>query len=365
MRDNKRGIVYALAISILIHLGIVILVFQDNVPKTQSKKITWVSVNQVSRGKQLGGQSQGSIPQKSEGQGTGFSETQKNLEQTAGEDTRRSDTKGSKKDKGSTEQDTKNDNLTQKIESREEPKKKQEKVDQRELSKSQKIKEQSKNRIDTNKSRSASQNRKQNTKTITKKEKTESRKTLVKKESVDTKGKSNQSNKFLSQSRKVDTKQKNRRAEIKGSGRRELVEVSPRGKTQSISPDEIDKRIKELYSSYSGKGDGKGEGEQVGGVSTGNGDSDAQEQIKLAYIEIVSSMVKNHYEIPPFFKNLRLACVVYVSILKDGKLEEVRLETSSGNQSFDSFVLKIVQDSAPFPPPPVEIKFLIRFSTYE
>lgn len=358
MRDNKRGIVYALAISVLIHLGIVILVFQDDVPKTQSKKITWVSVN-VSRGKQTSSQPQRSAPQKSQSQqqGLGFSETQTNREQRVGEDIERA-----KEDKEPTQQDTKADKSKQ-IAQREETKKREEKGEQRELSKSQKNREQSK-KIDTNKSRSLSQNRKQNTKTITKKEKTESRKTLVKRESADTKSKSKQSSKSLSQSQKLDAKQKNRRTEVKRSGRRELVEVSPR-KTEPISPDEIDKRIKELYSSYSGKGDGNGQGEQVGGFSTGNGDSDAQEQIKLAYIEIVSSMVKNHYEIPPFFKNLRLACVVYVSILKDGKLEEVRLETPSGNQSFDSFVLKIVQDSAPFPPPPVEMKFLIRFSTYE
>lgn len=139
----------------------------------------------------------------------------------------------------------------------------------------------------------------------------------------------------------------------------ELAEIKSGG--PSVSSDEIDKKIKDLYKFYDSGGGGDG------GVGFGQSQSSEDiENIKIAYVEIISSLIKSNYRIPQFLKGTRLSCVVYISISKDGNIEDLKIEQSSGNPSFDSFVLKTIQDSVPFPNPPRNgMEFLLRFSTYD
>jgi TonB family protein len=47
-----------------------------------------------------------------------------------------------------------------------------------------------------------------------------------------------------------------------------------------------------------------------------------------------------------------LTCVVYFRLMRDGSVEDVRIETSSGNGYFDRDALRAVRSGSPFPPLP-------------
>jgi TolA protein len=47
-----------------------------------------------------------------------------------------------------------------------------------------------------------------------------------------------------------------------------------------------------------------------------------------------------------------LSCVVYFRLTRDGAVEDVRVETTSGNSYFDRAAVRAVKSSAPFPPLP-------------
>ena len=70
------------------------------------------------------------------------------------------------------------------------------------------------------------------------------------------------------------------------------------------------------------------------------------------YRDIISALIKSKWFIPSNLKNSfgRTAVVFYID--RNGRVIDLRVETSSGNQSLDNAALSAVFNAAPFPPLP-------------
>ncbi len=87
-----------------------------------------------------------------------------------------------------------------------------------------------------------------------------------------------------------------------------------------------------------------------------------KEDIKLLYAKLVQEIVQKNFEIPPSMKSRRLITTVYVKIDDKGNITDAKVIETSGDRNFDLFVMKALKGSSPFPAPPTELEFLIRFS---
>ncbi len=63
----------------------------------------------------------------------------------------------------------------------------------------------------------------------------------------------------------------------------------------------------------------------------------------------------------PEFGREVLEAVVSFKIKRDGNIEQLKLESSSGNKFFDRSVMNAISKAAPLPRPPYEIELGIRF----
>ena len=72
-----------------------------------------------------------------------------------------------------------------------------------------------------------------------------------------------------------------------------------------------------------------------------------------SYYNTISKKVKDAWVFPPEVdEGERLEAIVTITIKRDGNLEKVELEATSGNVFFDRSVLRAVRKAAPFPPLP-------------
>lgn len=75
-----------------------------------------------------------------------------------------------------------------------------------------------------------------------------------------------------------------------------------------------------------------------------------------AYYGIIGDKVQENWIYPQELKDNRISVIVSIKIAKTGKLLDVSVEQSSGNQAFDDSLLKAVKKAAPFPPFPVDME---------
>lgn len=70
------------------------------------------------------------------------------------------------------------------------------------------------------------------------------------------------------------------------------------------------------------------------------------------YLEAVEGKVSRNWFGSVVSGSEGLRCVVYFRLLRDGSVDNVKVEQSSGNRYFDESALRAVKSSAPFPPLP-------------
>ena len=64
--------------------------------------------------------------------------------------------------------------------------------------------------------------------------------------------------------------------------------------------------------------------------------------------------------LPKYLADKNLTAQVEIKINEQGQIIYNQTLISSGNKEFDDFVLKAIEDSGPYPPPPVDIQSLIK-----
>ena len=97
-------------------------------------------------------------------------------------------------------------------------------------------------------------------------------------------------------------------------------------------------------------------------VSKGVQDGPSQEEqiaINAYLIEIIDT-IKSNWNLPKYLTETTLYAQVEVRINSSGKLVEKTLIQSSQNSLFDSKVLKAIEASAPFDPPPEIVQKIIK-----
>lgn len=83
---------------------------------------------------------------------------------------------------------------------------------------------------------------------------------------------------------------------------------------------------------------------------------DARESAEASYYDAVLDRVRTFWSLPIWLARQNYSAQVQVFILPSGALQSFKFIQASGNPQFDEFVRQAVQDSAPFPPPPNELR---------
>ena len=97
---------------------------------------------------------------------------------------------------------------------------------------------------------------------------------------------------------------------------------------------------------------------------TGQGKSALTDQQRSAvhiYMNQVIHQIKIKWDnLPKYLADKNLTAQVEIRINEKGRIIHRDILISSGNIEFDSFVLKAIEDSGPYPPPPADIQSLIK-----
>ena len=70
------------------------------------------------------------------------------------------------------------------------------------------------------------------------------------------------------------------------------------------------------------------------------------------YLEAIEGRVSRNWFGSAVSGSKGLKCIIYFRLLRDGRIDELRVEKSSGNRYFDESALRAVRSSTPFPPLP-------------
>ncbi len=99
-------------------------------------------------------------------------------------------------------------------------------------------------------------------------------------------------------------------------------------------------------------------------VSSGSGYSGMSQLRVNEYLEDLTARLREHWAIPQYLSDANLKAAVVIDLDDRGNLVRREIFTSSGNPVFDSSCLAAVSNSAPFGPPPNELKsrtIMVRF----
>ncbi len=104
------------------------------------------------------------------------------------------------------------------------------------------------------------------------------------------------------------------------------------------------------------KGNRLAEGEDKGQEAL-----DAQKmEIINKYFMGIEDRIKSNWGLPKHLMDLNLKAQIEIRINDRGELMARQLLFSSNNDLFDSYVLKAAENAAPYPPPPADVKNLLR-----
>jgi TonB family protein len=104
---------------------------------------------------------------------------------------------------------------------------------------------------------------------------------------------------------------------------------------------------------------GKGPPKEMEGQADGDVDGDSAKQEGEKYYGLLNAVVRRYYDVSdsiPESERRTLKAVVVFFIADNGALQNVVLQTSSGNEIFDSAVLAAVRKAAPFTAPPEALR---------
>jgi colicin import membrane protein len=78
------------------------------------------------------------------------------------------------------------------------------------------------------------------------------------------------------------------------------------------------------------------------------------------YASTLKNQVHEHWNLPQWLKGANLHAVVRIYIDHRGVVIKKTLQQSSGDEAFDNYALKAVDDAQPFPPPPDKFTDLVQ-----
>ena len=78
------------------------------------------------------------------------------------------------------------------------------------------------------------------------------------------------------------------------------------------------------------------------------------------YINQVINQISAQWNLPKYLTDKNLSTQVVIKINKQGHVIDTQILISSGNELFDSLVLKAIENSGPYPAPPADIQKLIK-----
>lgn len=97
------------------------------------------------------------------------------------------------------------------------------------------------------------------------------------------------------------------------------------------------------------------------GVEKGKEVLNAQQQEEInAYFLVISDRIRAFWNLPKYITEQSLTAEIEIKINNKGEMTYKNLDVSSGNDLFDSRVLKAMESAAPYPPPPSNVQSLIR-----
>jgi TolA protein len=76
----------------------------------------------------------------------------------------------------------------------------------------------------------------------------------------------------------------------------------------------------------------------------------------MAYNQRLRDSVQRNWILPEGHNNKGLVVVINFNIRRDGSVERIWIEQSSGNAVFDNSALRAAEKTAPFPPPPSVVR---------
>ena len=78
------------------------------------------------------------------------------------------------------------------------------------------------------------------------------------------------------------------------------------------------------------------------------------------YMMSIKEQTEANWNLPKYLTDMNLTSQIEIRINNEGGMIYKQIVLSSGNELFDSYVLKAIENSAPYPPPPVNVRDLIR-----
>lgn len=79
-----------------------------------------------------------------------------------------------------------------------------------------------------------------------------------------------------------------------------------------------------------------------------------------SYTEMIKRKIRSNWDLPKYLTEVSLTTQIELRINPDGSIFYKNIHSSSGNDLFDSYVLKAIERAAPYPPPPDEAKIYIQ-----
>ena len=99
-------------------------------------------------------------------------------------------------------------------------------------------------------------------------------------------------------------------------------------------------------------------GEEQGGSHSSELNEQEISEISY-YANQISNKVKNNWKIPSYLKDKSFSTEVEIKINTQGRIISKKIIRSSGDDFFDSFVLKAVEKGEPYPIPPLPVQKII------
>ena len=122
--------------------------------------------------------------------------------------------------------------------------------------------------------------------------------------------------------------------------------------SQKTKQSEETKSEQKMDSEEANKGNQLVKGEKDG-EKTSN-----QEQLSEIrnYMRLVANQTKINWNLPKYLTDIDLKTEIEIKINKKGDVTHKQIVSSSGNDFFDSFVLKAIENSTPYPSPPNSVR---------
>lgn len=79
-----------------------------------------------------------------------------------------------------------------------------------------------------------------------------------------------------------------------------------------------------------------------------------------AYMMVVKEKITANWNLPSYLTDIRLTAQIEIRINNQGEMIYKQIVLSSGNELFDSYVLKAIENAAPYLPPPASVRNLIQ-----